>query len=492
VSGGSRSVAPRAARLRGVPRKVILFELNEVPWRIVDDYVERNPGSALAGALGRSHRYEAYAEDRGHLSPWTTWPSLHRGVNDEAHMIGDLGQDRTKADQEYPPIWQLLHEDGVSVGVCGSLHSFPPPDDITSYAFYLPDTFATGDQAHPKALSDFQAFNLAMARDSARNVDTSVPLRPAAKVLARSRALGIRPSTYRALAAQLASERRNRWKSTRRRTFQAVLGFDVFFAQLKRTRPAFSTFFSNHVASAMHRYWAATYPDDYDEHGLDAEWIERYRDEIPWAMAQADRMLERLLRFADRNPEYQVWVASSMGQGPTIARGLETAVYLKDLTTFMRRLGIPDDGWEQRPAMLPQTNVIVREDLREEFEARLGGLKVVNQPMRYRQTDTGFFAMDFGHPNMHKRPTPLRYEGERLPLTEFGLEAVEIEDRSDTTAYHVPEGILVVYDPATPAPAGSERDRVSALSVAPALLRAFGQKPRDYMRSGDELASLVS
>jgi hypothetical protein len=474
-----------------VPRKVILFELNEVPWRILDDYVERNPASVLARTLQHSHLFEAVCEDRGHLSPWTTWPSLHRGVSDEAHMIGDLGQDRTAADRQYPPIWRLLHEEGVSVGVCGSLHSFPPPDDIGSYAFYLPDTFATGNQAYPPALSDFQAFNLDMARDSARNVDTKVPLRPAAKVLSRSRALGIRPVTYGAVAAQLAGERRNSWKSTRRRTFQAVLAFDVYYAQLKRTKPDFSTFFSNHVASAMHRYWAATYPDDYDEHGLDAEWIERYREEIPWAMRQAEKMLERLLRFADHHPEYQVWVASSMGQGPTIARGLETAVYLKDLTTFMRRLGMPDDGWEERPAMLPQTNVMVREDLREEFERRLRGLKVVKEPLRFRQTESGFFAMDFGHPNLHKRPTPLRYEGERLPLAEFGMEAVEIEDRSDTTAYHVPEGILVVYDPKAPA-ADARRDRVSALSVAPALLRGFGQKPRDYMRSGDELAALLS
>jgi len=474
-----------------VSRKVILFELNEVPWRIVDDYVERNPGSVLARTLQRSHSFEAVCEDRGHLSPWTTWPSLHRGVNDEAHMIGDLGQDRTKADAQYPPIWRLLHEEGVSVGVCGSLHSFPPPDDMTSYAFYLPDTFATGTQAHPPALSDFQAFNLAMARDSARNVDTSVPLGLAAKVLSKSRALGIRPATYAAVAAQLASERRAGWKSTRRRTFQAVLAFDIYYAQLARTKPEFSTFFSNHVASAMHRYWAATHPDDYDEHGLDAEWIERYRDEIPWAMRQAEKMLERLLRFADRNPEYQVWVASSMGQGPTIARGLETAVYLNDLTTFMRRLGMPDDGWEKRPAMLPQTNVMVREDLRAEFENKLRGLKVVNHPLSFRQTEAGFFAMDFGHGNLHQRPTPLRYEGRRLPLAEFGLEAVEIEDRSDTTAYHVPEGILVAYDPQAPA-TSSTRERVSALSVAPALLRGFGQKPRDYMRSGDELAALLS
>ncbi len=474
-----------------MPRKVILFELNEVPWRIVDDHVARHPDSVLAGALARSHLYEAVAEDRGHLSPWTTWPSLHRGVNDETHMIGDLGQDRTKADDLYPPVWQLLHEQGVSVGVCGSLHSFPPPEDITSYSFYLPDTFATTNEAHPAALSAFQEFNLLMARDSARNVDTSIPLKAAARVLARSRGLGIRPDTYRAIAAQLLDERRQRWKSTRRRTFQAVLAFDAYFAQLARTRPAFSTFFSNHVASAMHRYWAAAHPGDYDEVGVDADWIDTYGGEITWAMQYAERMLERLLRFADRNPDYQVWVASSMGQGPTIAQGLETQVYLKDLPTFMRRLGVPDDGWEQRPAMLPQTNVMVREDLRQDFEHKLRGLKMVSDPIHFRQSESGFFAMDFGQPNMHKRPTPLRYQGRRLPLAEFGLEAVEIEDRSGTTAYHVPEGIFFAYDPRSTAPV-QDRDRVSALAVAPALLRTFGVRPRDYMRSGDELTAVLS
>jgi hypothetical protein len=177
-------------------RKVVLFELNEVPWRIVDDHVTRHPGSAMARALERSHQYEAVA-DRGHLSPWVTWPSLHRGVNDQRHLIGDLGQDRGKADQRYPPIWRLLHDAGVSVGVCGSLHSFPPPDDMTSYSFYLPDAFATSHEAHPAPLSTFQALNLTMARDSARNVDRSIPRGAAARLMARSRDLGIRSSTYR-------------------------------------------------------------------------------------------------------------------------------------------------------------------------------------------------------------------------------------------------------------------------------------------------------
>ena len=60
---------------------------------------------------------------RGHLSPWTTWPTLHRGVNDEQHLIASFGQDRRHADRRFPPVWSLLHGAGVSSRTARA----PPP-----------------------------------------------------------------------------------------------------------------------------------------------------------------------------------------------------------------------------------------------------------------------------------------------------------------------------------------------------------------------------
>jgi hypothetical protein len=464
-------------------RKVILFELNEVPWRVVDDHVARAPAGPLATALRRSHQYVTVAADAGHLSPWRTWPTVHRGVPDERHRISALGQDNTAADRAFPPVWQLLHAHGASVGVCGSLHSAPAPDDLDSYAFYLPDAFAVDDRAHPRELSRFQAFNLAMTRASGRNVDASLPWRKAAALVASARGLGIRPSTYRDIAVQLAAERIRRHRSTRRRTFQAVLAFDVFMSHVERTGPDLSTFFSNHVASAMHRYWAAAYPEDYAELALDGEWVANFRDEVPWAMGRAERMLARLVAFADAHPEYQIWTSSSMGQRATTARALETAVYLVDVGTFMRRLGMPDGSWRSHPAMLPQTNVTVREALAETFERRLAELRLVDRPLRFRRGDGGFFSLDLGQPDLHARPTPVRYAGGRHSLAAFGMKAVQIEDRSDTTAYHVPEGLLFVYDPQQPLSGSlpAPRPEISTLEIAPALLTALDAPRPDYM-----------
>ena len=61
------------------------------------------------------------------------------------------------------------------------------------------------------------------------------------------------------------------------------------------------------------------------------------------------------------------------------------------------------------------------------------------------------------------------------------MKAVEIEDRSGTTAYHVPEGILAVYDPRGTAARAADRPRISTLEIAPALLTSCGVAPPSYM-----------
>lgn len=79
-------------------RKIILFELNEVPARVLDAYCAAHGDSELAMLLRHGRRYETLTEDVGNLSPWITWPSLHRGVNNERHLLGDFGQDTADAE----------------------------------------------------------------------------------------------------------------------------------------------------------------------------------------------------------------------------------------------------------------------------------------------------------------------------------------------------------------------------------------------------------
>jgi hypothetical protein len=471
---------------------IVLFELNEVPWQILDDYVTAHPSSELAGLLARSHGYTTLTADRGHLSPWTTWPTLHRGVNDEHHGIASFGQDRRRADRQFPPLWSLLHDAGVGVGVCGTLHSDPAPEDLGSYAFYLPDAFASEPLAHPPELVHFQRFNLAMSRESARNIDTHIAAKDALGLVWHSRRLGIRPATYAAIGKQLLAEWRRPAMRNRRRTYQAVLLFDVFARQLQQTRPQFSTFFTNHLASAMHRYWAAHRPQDYERLGLAQDWLETFRDEVMWATGQAARMVERLAGHVDANPGCQLWIASSMGQRATVAESLDTQLYLTRPARFLEAMGLPGEhAWEQRPAMLPQFNLVVAAAYAEPFDEALRTVRVDGRPLTFKRSDHGFFSLDFGQPNLHGRPDAVTIAGEVRSIASLGLETVEIEDHSDNTAYHVPEGILVVYDPARPPGAIAARPKLSVLEIAPTLLRILGVEPPAYMERPRRLAELL-
>ena len=71
-------------------KKVVFYELNEVPRKVLVDYTQANPRSALAQIYRHSAFYETVTADKGHLSPWITWPTLHRGVTNEKHHKPDL------------------------------------------------------------------------------------------------------------------------------------------------------------------------------------------------------------------------------------------------------------------------------------------------------------------------------------------------------------------------------------------------------------------
>lgn len=471
-------------------RKIILFELNEVPFKVLDQFCKWQPQSALAKQLPTCFQYDTRTQEISSLSPWITWPSVHRGVNDEQHMIQNFGQELSDVDRDFPPLWELLRRHGVRVGVCGSLHTYPPPQHMTDYDFFIPDTFAAGSECFPQNIELFQDFNLRMARESARNVARGVPWAQALQVLLHAPELGFKLQTLTSVAGQLLSERAQKWRTVRRRTFQSVLAFDIFYKQLRKNKPGFATFFTNHVASSMHRFWAASFPNEYPEMGYSEEWIRTYRSEIDWTMKVTDRMFESLVRFANKHTEYQIWVVTSMGQAATQATEVETQLYLVDLDKFMRQLGFESTEWAQRPAMLPQTNLVAVPNAVARLAEALGQLRIGNQPVQFRPKEHGFFSIDMGHPNLDANNTRVTLGSNSWTLEECGLRNTEIEDKSGTSAYHIPEGCLFIYDPQDRS-VKNGRPTISTLDIAPAILRNFGTERPEYMTRESRLTGKI-
>lgn len=465
-------------------RKIVFLEANEIPWRILDVHITQQPQSRLAEILPICRRYETIAADTCPLSPWITWPTLHRGVNNEVHNILHFGQDLSEADAKFPPIWQILMESGVRTGVFGPLHSSPLPTNAERYEFFLPDTFAHTPESHPAALTPFQDFNLSMARQSPRNVSRSIDLKTLGGFLLRAPALGLRPSTVFSLVGQLLDERRDRWKSTRRRTYQPVLAFDLFMGQLNRKKPDFSNFFTNHVASALHRYWAALFPEDFDDLELDEHWQQKYGGEISFAMGWTDQFVDRLVRFADKNPEYLILIASSMGQCAASGKRVDTQLYLRNPKLFLERAGIEPDEWERRPAMDPTLSLYVSRDRARTFETFIQGVTIQGKPMKYEKKEGGFFELIFGQANIDPEKDKLLIDGREVSYEAVGLELTQVEDEAGSTGYHISEGILLVYDPQDKKPKTSF-NTISTTEIAPAILTNYGLEVPDYMKRPD-------
>lgn len=466
-------------------RPVVCLELNEVPWRILDWWVQAHPSSAAAGLLDDAHQLTTVAADDGHLSPWVTWPTVHRGVPNGVHGIGHFGQDTAHADAVAAPWWDVASDAGRRVGLFGLLHTAPLPAHADRFAFWVPDTFASTDDTHPDTLRPFQAFNLAMARASARNVSSGIDVAGAARFLARAPRLGLRPATVAGLARQLFHERRNPDTRVRRRSFQSVLAFDLFLGQVRRARPDAAAFFTNHVASAMHRYWAATFPTDYppESFAFDDAWIARWNGELAEAFGHADRMVGRLVDHCDRVGADLV-VVSSMGQQAAQGTPVGRQLYLRDVDALVGAAGLDPRSVERRPAMDPQVNVVVADGDAERFAAWLARLTVGGSGVDVDR-DGSFFSLTFGQAD--DAIGDVAVDGHTTEPAALGLEIVEIEDEVASTGYHVPEGTLL-WRPAGGATSPDRaRREVPTTAVAPFLLELLDVPSPSYMTAAGRI-----
>ena len=78
-----------------------------------------------------------------------------------------------------------------------------------------------------------------------------------------------------------------------------MISFKIFLNQLEKNKPEFATYFTNHVAGMMHRYWKYLFPNDFS---LSKNKIDKFHSKsILKAMQIADNDLKDLMKFSKRN-----------------------------------------------------------------------------------------------------------------------------------------------------------------------------------------------
>ena len=294
--------------MKDVGNKLILYELNEVPIKLLKLYSQKKPNSHFAYLIRNKNLIKTNTDDIGELHPWSTWPTIHRGVNNNVHNIYFINQDLSCA-KDYPPIWEKLTSIDISIGIFGSLQSYPPFINKNT-KFYLPDTFAPSPDAFPKELENFQKFNLNMSKKN-KAITRNIDLKNIKEFLNLIYYRQIKLNSISKVMMHIIKEKININYQKRRSLMQPIMTFDIYMEYLQKYKPSFSTYFTNHVAGMMHRYWEDLFP--IDDSKTDNKTTKFNKESILKAMDIADKQLGKMLYFSKKN-NYDLLVLSSMGQ----------------------------------------------------------------------------------------------------------------------------------------------------------------------------------
>jgi hypothetical protein len=453
---------------------LLIYELNEIPWKIVDYYASLYPKSALSEILKESNQLTTQTRDVGELHPWSTWPTLHRGVYNTSHGIHFLNQEIS---DEFPPLWKLLADRGTKVGVFGSLQSYPPkPND--NYVFYVPDTFSPGPETVPPAFRYFQKFNIEQTqRDGAvaKQIAPSVNL---VKDLVRLSFTGLTLKTIGQLATHVAKERINPNYRTCRSVLQAPVAFDFFARALKVYRPQFATFFTNHLAGMMHRYWKYTFPSD-SSRPLDSKRDRFLSKNVLRALHIADQQISVLKTYCGKK-RFNLLIASSMGQ-EAIDRGeYPGELSIEDFAKFYQGMGF--EGFvENRLAMHPDSCFAFQNAAdKGRFKDKVQDLvdergRAIFELAPSKETPlTLNISLKVDRECVESKA--IFANGRKHSIEEFGIRTLH---RDEGTAYHQPRGVAIFYGPDVRQ--NRSRHEVELISIAPTILSYFKTKVPSYM-----------
>ncbi len=458
-------------------KKIIFYELNEISPRLLEYYIKSKPQSALAKLVKKRNYFKTHTTDTGELHPWSTWPTIHRGVNNTKHNIRFINQDLL-ASAKYPPIWELLEKDNISIGLFGSLQSFPPIKS-KNIKFYMPDTFAPSHDCFPKSIEIFQKFNLLMTNRN-KGIARSYTKESLSIFFNVFKNLQISSSVIFKIIKQVSLELIfTRYKS-RRSLLQPILGFDLFLKLMKNNLPSFATFFTNHVAGMQHRYWGHLFPG---ETVIDISEVNNfYANSIIKALDIADIQIRELLDFSKKN-NYTLFILSSMGQDSIMRDVYIPELYLEDLNLFIKESGLESSDYKLMPAMQPDICIKCNSkaslkkllDITENIKDSNGNklLKKVYEPIGLT------LNLSLLRSKLLAKKQVLIFKGKTINIKKFGFTII---NRHPGTGYHIPEGILIIDDDQINAKLKDKFQKfIDTRKIAPLILEYFNLDIPNYM-----------
>ncbi len=234
----------------------------------------------------------------------------------------------------------------------------------------------------------------------------------------------------------------------RLRNVPFMLTADMFIKLLADTDVDLGVFFTNHIAANMHRYWYASFPEEFSDQVYSEEWVERYCGEIPFALGLFDSFVGRTMDYC-RATNRVLIVAGSMGQSanPGLETHQDSQYVLDDMNRFLSALGAPARAWKMRSAIVPQYTLAFETAREAERVFRTLDALPVRASRSWLDLNEQVLTVSVRQDLVENL---LKSLGKSKTPADFGLKSVNIDDHK--SGQHHPYGTLIVYNGNRPAP----------------------------------------
>lgn len=461
------------------PRKVLLLEINEITWTVIDRLVQEGKLPVFQRMLREGVRSAPVTIERPpYLDPWISWVTLHTGVDRSVHGAAVLGQDDIHAKRT----WDYAIEAGKSVGIFGSISAHPARPVP---GFMVPGPFSPTSDTYPQYLSPALELNRRYTQVHLKTKEQGSLLETAA--LARDLfALGLSAKTCLKAAEQLARERLDPHAGWRRVGLQPQINFDFFKTLYGRYRPDYATWHTGHCAHYQHHYWRA-WDDSKFKTPCPPEEKKWYGGAVEHGYRLADELLGRFLEMA--GDDTVVAVASGLGMMPYVVdmypKG-KIQVRIKSLHQILGLLGVTSVVSDVVPAMTPQWNLRVRDSAeRARVRDLFDKVTVTGGPRReaFHVAETGelLTVTPYG---MASLDGEIRYFfPERPGVDPRGYlidDLFAMDQPTPKEAMHDPVSVFTLWGAGIRA--GVDIPDTTCLDIAPTLLTLMGIQPPSTMK----------
>jgi hypothetical protein len=162
-------------------------------------------------------------------------------------------------------------------------------------------------------------------------------------------------------------------------------------------------------------------------------------------------------------------------------RQISTEVLLRDMGKFLGAIGA-GGAWQRRRTMEPTYTLAFDEEASADaFMQAIAQVKIAGRAVDHRRLDAHGVEFVLGQPNIMHDDVTITIGNRSVAPDDAGIANVPIEDEVGAAAYHIPEGMLLAYDPQSNWTAAPASEPISSTRIAPTLLKLQGVRIPGYM-----------